>query len=173
MILPSGWREFQPGGLAVILRHEAAHVRRRDCLTALVGAVLEALVWFNPAVWIATSRLRWFAEMACDSDAARHMDGEVYASELLALAAGWGAARRPHFTITAGAETGVARRIRLLLDEIEQGWRKRLLLPVAALVLIAAIPVAAKIRVGPTGAAASAGTFFSHGPAHHLSGHGH
>ena len=173
VILPKGWRNISEGGLAAILRHEAAHVRRNDCLTALVCSVIEALAWFNPAVWLATSRVRWFAEMACDSDAARAMDGDVYASELLTLAAGWGAARRPYYTITAGAETGVARRIRLLLDEMEQGWRKRLLLPVAVLLLLIAIPLAARVRVGPANQPdAASGTVFSHTHGH-IGGHGH
>ena len=48
----------------------------------------------------------------------------------------------------AGGETGVAARIRLLLDEMEQGRRSRLLLPVAVLLIVIGVPLAAALRVG-------------------------
>lgn len=147
VILPTGWRAIPSDGLAAILRHEAAHVRRKDCLVSLGCAILEALAWFTPVVWVAGSRVGWFAEMACDSEAAGAMDGDRYASALLALAAGWSHARCPLATITAGAETGVGRRIRLLLDEMEQGCRRRALLPAAALLVVIALPRAGAVRV--------------------------
>ncbi len=144
ILLPRGWRSLSPTALQAILHHEAAHVRRRDCLGALGCAVLEALFWFNPAVWLATGRVRWFAELACDAEAARSMEGDSYASELLRLAAGWRRARRPMLAITAGAESNVARRIRLLLD---QPPRTRAVAIVAvAVALILTVPLSAAVR---------------------------
>ena len=147
IILPEAWRSLTPLALTAILRHEAAHVMRRDCTIALAVAFVEAAFWFNPAVWLAGSRVRWFAEMACDAEAARAMEGDEYASALLALAAGWKGARRPVYAITAGAETGVGRRIRLLLDDMEHGSRHRLVLPIAAVALVIGMPLSAALRI--------------------------
>ena len=142
VILPAGWRQLTPAAVEVILRHEAAHVRRRDPLVALTCAVVEAVLWFNPAVWIAGRQVRWFAEMACDAEAAAAMSGQAYAAELLQLAASWRGLKRPLYAVTAGADTDVARRIGLLIDELEGGWRRRLLIPILAIALLLAVPLA-------------------------------
>jgi len=148
ILLPAGWQAMPRESLAAILHHEAAHARRRDCAVAIAAAVVEAIFWFHPAAWRAASRVRWFAEMACDAEAARAMTDGQYASALLSLAAGWSDARRPRYTLTAGAETNVARRIHLLLDELEHGGRRSLRLAVGALLLLAAVPVSPLIEAG-------------------------
>ena len=169
ILLPRGWRSLKTTALLAILHHEAAHVRRRDCLAAFGCALLEAVFWFNPAVWLATARVRWFAELACDAEAARSMKEDAYASELLALAAGWSRARRPMLAITAGAETNVARRIRLLLDEPP---RTRAIAIVAlAVALVAAVPLSSAVRFGSAPESFSVapsfgGAWLSHGHNH-------
>jgi beta-lactamase regulating signal transducer with metallopeptidase domain len=147
VLLPAGWRSLSPAALESILRHEAAHVRRGDCAIALACGLMEALFWFNPAVWIACARVRWFAEMACDHEAATGMNRHEYASQLLTLAAAWGSARRPVNVLTAGAETHVSRRIHLLLDEAEGGTRRSILIPIVAALLVLGVPLAATVRV--------------------------
>jgi beta-lactamase regulating signal transducer with metallopeptidase domain len=146
VLLPRDWPSLSTTALRAILRHEAAHVRRKDCLVSFGCALLEAVFWFNPAVWLATARVRWFAELACDAEASRSMDGNVYASELLTLAAGWSRARRPLLAITAGAETNVARRIRLLLDQ--QPRSRAVAIVAVGVALVVAVPLAAAIRFG-------------------------
>lgn len=148
IVLPASWRDLPPSALEAILRHETAHVRRKDGAVALLVAVIEAVFWLNPFVWIAGRQLRFFAEMACDADASSSMDGQRYASELLRLSASWRAVRRPLYAITAGADTSMGRRITLLLDDLERGWRPRWILPVLAAVLIAAVPLAGTVRLG-------------------------
>jgi len=171
VLLPRGWRSLSATALRAIVHHEAAHVRRRDCLAALGCAVLEALFWFNPAVWLATARVRWFAELACDAEAARSMEGNSYASELLGLAAGWRRARRPMLAITAGAETNVARRIRLLLD---QPPRTRAFTIVAlAIALVAAVPLSSAVRFGPAPESFSAAPSFGESWLPHGHNHSH
>jgi beta-lactamase regulating signal transducer with metallopeptidase domain len=49
-----------------LLRHELAHVRRRDWLAQTIAAVVQALYWPHPLVWWAVARLRAEAERACD-----------------------------------------------------------------------------------------------------------
>ena len=146
VILPRGWRRFGEASLSAILRHEAAHVRRRDCSLALIAALIEAVFWFCPAVWLASRRVRWFAEMTCDAEAARRMGPGRYAGELLELAAGWAGAPSPRYAITAGAETQVARRIRLLLDATTMDRRRRALFPVVLVVMALALPASALVR---------------------------
>jgi beta-lactamase regulating signal transducer with metallopeptidase domain len=169
ILLPAGWRTLSSPALEAILRHEAAHVRRRDCMIALGCGVMEALFWFSPAIWIAAARARWFAEMACDSEAAAGMDRHDYASELLALAVEWRCARRPLNALTAGADTSVARRIHLLLAETDSRWRRKILLPVTAAGLLIGMPLAAIVRVGgPSSAQESPASRHGHTVSHQL-----
>jgi beta-lactamase regulating signal transducer with metallopeptidase domain len=171
VLLPREWQSLSTTALRAIVRHEAAHVRRKDCLISFGGALLEAVFWFNPAVWLATARVRWFAELACDAEAARSMEGDAYASELLTLAAGWSRARRPLLAITAGAETSVARRIRLLLDRPP---RTRAIAIVAlAVALVVGVPLSAAIRFGPAPTSFAAPPFGSWSPHVHDHSHAH
>ena len=50
----------------IVLRHELAHISRGDWAWQIAAAVLRALYWFNPLVWIACRRLRQESERACD-----------------------------------------------------------------------------------------------------------
>ena len=146
VILPRGWQSLAEPALSAILLHERAHVRRRDCTIALAAAIVEAVFWFNPGVWIASARLRLFAELACDAQAASHLGGRQYAGQLLDLAADWAGARSPRYAVTAGAETHVATRIRLLIDGTPANGRRRLLLPAVLLLMILATPLSGLVR---------------------------
>jgi beta-lactamase regulating signal transducer with metallopeptidase domain len=148
ILLPAGWRDFSPSALEAVLRHEMAHVRRRDCLTGLLCAVLETVCWFNPAAWIVGTNVRWFAEMACDHQAAAAMPRDCYAAELLRLAAAWQAARRPAYAITLGAETNVSRRIDRLLLERGNRARQRALMALAAALFLLVLPLSSAVRIG-------------------------
>src|SRR5262249_33292981 len=49
-----------------ILRHELAHISRRDHLASLFQAVLKALLFFHPMVRYASNQLSLERELACD-----------------------------------------------------------------------------------------------------------
>ena len=77
--------------LACVLRHEAAHVRRRDPLLSALVQVACILAWPVLPVWIAAGRIRTLMEVACDEHAVKSADPAArrrYGEVLLALAVG-------------------------------------------------------------------------------------
>lgn len=52
--------------LESIVLHELAHIRRRDLWISLVQGLVEILLFFHPAVWWMSRRLRAEREQACD-----------------------------------------------------------------------------------------------------------
>lgn len=73
--------------IRIVLAHELAHVRRRDWVVQIGSELLRIVCWFNPLVWLASSRLRLESECACD-DAVVNLGvcGREYATHLLDLA---------------------------------------------------------------------------------------
>jgi beta-lactamase regulating signal transducer with metallopeptidase domain len=53
--------------LRIIIAHELAHVRRYDFLVNLAQMVIEALLFFNPAVWWMSRQIRIEREACCDA----------------------------------------------------------------------------------------------------------
>lgn len=148
ILLPAGWRSLPADHLRAVLLHEAAHVRRKDPLIALVAAMTEALFWFHPAAWVAASRVRWFAELTCDATAGAALGQEPYARALLGLASGWRDERGPGHPLLASAATRVGMRLHLLLEDLERGSRRSTALRVAATVLVLAALASAFIESG-------------------------
>ena len=59
----SGLTEYE---LRVILTHELAHIRRYDHLLNLFQRFVEAFLFFHPAVWWLSARIRLESEHCCD-----------------------------------------------------------------------------------------------------------
>lgn len=79
--------DLPPQALMPILAHELAHVRRYDVLVNLVQMLIEAVLFFNPAVWWISRQVRFEREACCDALAA-NLTGEParYAHSLVAWA---------------------------------------------------------------------------------------
>jgi beta-lactamase regulating signal transducer with metallopeptidase domain len=87
VLIPPGASTWPEDRVAVVLRHELAHIRRHDWLVQIVGEALVTLAWFNPLMWLACRRLRRESELACDDAViAGGVAAGDYASHLLALA---------------------------------------------------------------------------------------
>lgn len=72
--------------LESLLAHELAHIRRHDFLFNLLQSIVETLLFFHPAVWWASRRMRVEREHCCD-DLAVWACGDVltYANALAQL----------------------------------------------------------------------------------------
>ena len=77
---------LSPSQLTAVLAHELAHVRRYDYLVNLLQAVVETLLFYHPAVWWLSRRIRAEREHCCDDMAIAVCGSKVeYASVLAAL----------------------------------------------------------------------------------------
>jgi beta-lactamase regulating signal transducer with metallopeptidase domain len=76
-----------PQQLEAVLAHELAHVRRYDYLVNLLQTAAEVLLFYHPAAWWLSRRLRVEREHACDDAAVEAVAGDVllYARALAAL----------------------------------------------------------------------------------------
>ncbi len=71
LVLPDGGCDaLDDSELESLLRHECAHVARRDNLLGLIESALIAAFWFHPLVWIAQRAIATAREEACDETAA-------------------------------------------------------------------------------------------------------
>ena len=83
--VPPAWREWTAGNRNAVLRHEAAHIARRDGLARVVEIIGQALWFFHPLTVLLVRRLRVWREMACDDAAvAPEADARLAYSRFLA-----------------------------------------------------------------------------------------
>lgn len=66
IFVPREWDRWSGECRRMIIRHEMAHISRRDGLFQVFQIAAQALYWFHPLVWFLNRRLREFREMACD-----------------------------------------------------------------------------------------------------------
>ena len=82
--LPVGDAQFQ-----LVLAHELAHIRRKDCLRKLLLTVCLCLYWWNPLVWMMVWLANRDMELACDEAVLRALGSDcrkAYALTLLDMA---------------------------------------------------------------------------------------
>jgi protein involved in polysaccharide export with SLBB domain len=103
--------------LESILAHELAHVRRHDYLVNLVQAAAETLLFYHPAVWWVSRRVREERELCCDDEAAAACGDRVLYARALADLEGLRAL--PTGLAPSARGGSLARRIRRLLGAEE------------------------------------------------------
>ena len=112
VVMPADADTWSEERLRVVLLHELAHVRRRDCLTHIVAQAACAFHWFNPLAWMAVKRARAERERACDDLVlAFGTRGPDYADQLLEMARVLRGDRFPG--LLAGATLAMAHRSQL------------------------------------------------------------
>ena len=71
----------------VVIRHERAHIERRDWMWQAFAQVMTAIFWFHPLMWLAARQLRNEAEHAADDvTLAGGIQAPDYADRLMAVA---------------------------------------------------------------------------------------
>ncbi len=130
---------LSPRQLEAVIAHELAHIRRHDYLMNLLQSVVEALLFYHPAVWWVSKQVRDAREQCCDDLTVSVCDRLTYVSALSSVATLRAAS--PALAATGGS----------LRDRVERllrpqpvatasvGWLA--VIPIA-LVLISAAPVA-------------------------------
>jgi HEAT repeat protein/beta-lactamase regulating signal transducer with metallopeptidase domain len=112
VLMPEDANRWPLERLRIVLLHELAHVKRRDCLTHVIAQLACALHWFNPLAWIAARHIRTERERACDDLVlACGTRGPDYAEELLEIARVMRGGRYP--ALLAGATLAMAHRSQL------------------------------------------------------------
>jgi beta-lactamase regulating signal transducer with metallopeptidase domain len=79
---------LSPQQLEAILAHELAHVRRYDYLASLLQSAVETVLFYHPAVWWVSHRMRVERELCCDDEAVAACGNPIeYARALAGLEA--------------------------------------------------------------------------------------
>jgi uncharacterized protein (TIGR03435 family) len=106
-----------PEQIEALLLHELAHIRRHDYLVNIAQSVIEALLFYHPAVWWVSSQIRAERELCCDDMAvSAGGDATVFARALAELELE--SARPSHFDPVVAATGGsMAHRIARLLGQ--------------------------------------------------------
>ena len=87
IVVPAEAAHWSDERRRVVVLHELAHIKRRDCLTQSLAQLVCAAYWFNPIVWLAARRMRAERERACDDFVlAAGEKGPDYAAHLLDIA---------------------------------------------------------------------------------------
>lgn len=140
----AGWTEVEER--RAIIRHELAHVERRDTLVNLFLNALSVLFFFHPMVRYTCRQLRLEREMACDdrvissgSDAVTYAEGLLKVAEH-SISSSWSPSS-VHGLALISAKHILERRIEMILNKdrarvIALRW-KYLILPVTLIALVA------------------------------------
>ncbi len=87
IILPVSAQEWSRERLSVVLLHEIAHIRRRDCASMLFARAMSSLLWFHPLVAMLARDVRRESERACDQLVlSTGVRGSDYAEHLVSIA---------------------------------------------------------------------------------------
>ena len=87
VLLPARFPDLAPHMREAILRHELAHVRRRDWLFILAEEVVRTAFWFHPAVWWLLAQIQLSREQTVDHEVAGDAGSrEEYVDALLTVA---------------------------------------------------------------------------------------
>jgi beta-lactamase regulating signal transducer with metallopeptidase domain/parvulin-like peptidyl-prolyl isomerase len=129
-----------PSQLEAILAHELAHVRRNDAIVNLLQTVVETLLFYHPAVWWLSRRIRQEREHCCDDVAVAVCGDRVAFARALTAMEELRAAPRWALAASGGSLVERVRRI-VGRPQVAPGGRLSVLGLVAAAGVMAAIAI--------------------------------
>ena len=131
ILMPLHMAGLTPEQAELLLAHELAHVRRHDALVNFLQRVVEAALFYHPAVWWLSARIRAEREHCCD-DIAVSLSGDpvLYARTLVALEESRAALPGLALAANGGDLASRIRRILGLREEASDPWT-----PIAVTVL--------------------------------------
>jgi len=87
ILVPAYVEDWSEEQREVVIRHERAHIERRDWLWQGFAQAMTAVFWFHPLVWLAAAQMRQEAEHAADdATLATGVQAPDYADRLMAVA---------------------------------------------------------------------------------------
>jgi ankyrin repeat protein len=145
VLLPASMvTQMPPEMLEAVIAHELAHIRRFDLWVNLLQRIVETLLFYHPAVWWLSSRLRKERELCCD-ELAVGATGErlTYASALESMGRARILARRPALAAGFGRDDmPILSRVRYVLGLAPRPQDSRFWLAgVVTIMLLAALAI--------------------------------
>ena len=119
VLIPLSWlTHLSPDMLDAALPHELAHIRRWDVWINLVQRLVETLLFYHPAVWWLSQRIRTERELCCDALAVQATrDPLLYAKTLEFVALRRQARTEPALCAAlGGSKMALLKRIRNVLN---------------------------------------------------------
>jgi beta-lactamase regulating signal transducer with metallopeptidase domain len=117
ILLPKAAESWSDECRGIVLLHELAHVKRRDCLTQTIAQLACAFQWFNPLVWVAAKRLRVERELACDDQVLDvGTKASDYAGHLVEIAGSLGGTTSLSLVAVGMACSQLENRVKAILD---------------------------------------------------------
>ncbi|MFM9962531.1 MAG: M56 family metallopeptidase [Planctomycetaceae bacterium] len=121
ILLPAAWlTELPPDMLEAVLAHELAHIRRLDLWVNLLQRLVETMLFYHPAVWWLSRRLRIEREHCCDEFAVTVTNDRVRYAETLEHVARLIQARAGRDKKTPALSVAMSGREGVLLHRIRQ-----------------------------------------------------
>lgn len=144
VVLPAGMLTgLPPQQVEALIAHELIHIRRHDVLVGWIQAAIETLLFYHPAVWWMSNRVRAEREFCCDDRAVVLCRSRgTYARALTALA-GQRAVPAGSMGATGGALLTRVRRVLHASDARASHHQRRSLAGVALVVAIGSLGIAA------------------------------
>ncbi|HYU25809.1 MAG TPA: M56 family metallopeptidase [Thermoanaerobaculia bacterium] len=152
ILLPMTLSGLSPEQIEMILAHELAHIRRHDFLVNLMQSFVETLLFYHPAVWWISARIRIEREHCCD-DAAVAIGGNAlqYARALTRLEELRGDTTQLALAANGGSLIERIRRVAGIRGEGPSRWvaGAALLTVVAVLFVAPSLPLLARDQATP------------------------
>ena len=123
ILVPISWAtELPPDMLEAVLAHELAHVRRFDLWVNVLQGIVETLLFYHPAVWWLSRRLRIERELCCDEWAANLTNDRLRYAEMLECVARLSLGNSTSTLSLAVSSRGgeLLRRVRQVLQPVPQ-----------------------------------------------------